>query len=98
MNKTIYYWLDILSAINVNDRILTIWIHNKDIFFNNYMVINDEDFLIIGDKKNKKIYEYKKTHKNFKIEFEPTVPEVIEEQENNEKLLFKFKNIELIKR
>lgn len=94
MNKSIYYWLDIIAAINGTDRILSLWVHNKDSFFNRFMVINDDEVLIIGDKQTHKIYEYKKTLRTFKIDFQRQD----QEKEVQERILFKFKNIEVIKR
>lgn len=94
MNKSIYYWLDIVAAINGTDRILSLWVHNKDSFFNRFMVINDDEALIIGDKQTHKIYEYKKALRTFKIDFQRQD----QEEEVQERILFKFKNIEVIKR
>lgn len=94
MNKSIYYWLDIIAAINGTDRILSLWVHNKDSFFNRFMVINDDEALIIGDKETHKIYEYKKILRAFKVDFKRQD----QEEEVQERILFKFKNIEVIKR
>lgn len=93
MIGSIYYWLDVIAAINGTDRILSLWVHNKDSFFDRFMIINNDEVLIIGDKETKKLYEYKKTLKRFKIDFKHQ-----EEEQHQEQTLFKFKNIEVVKR
>ena len=55
---------------------------------------NDDEALIIGDKQTHKIYEYKKALRTFKIDFQRQD----QEEEVQERILFKFKNIEVIKR
>lgn len=94
MIGSIYYWLDVIAAINGTDRILSLWVHNKDSFFDRFMIINDDEALIIADKETKKLYEYKKTLKSFKIDFQ----RLDQEEQHQERTLFKFKNIEVIKR
>lgn len=82
-----YTWLEIISS-KINHPALNLYKKDKDLFFNDYLIIDDEEILIIGNKKTYAIYEFAKVYDSF--EFEKNIEET--------RTIFKFKNIEVVKK
>ena len=82
-----YIWLEKISA-KINHTVLNTYRKDIKLFFNEFLIIYDDEFLIIGNKKTHAIYEFAKVDDVFIFEHD------IEEK----KTLFKFKNIEVIKK
>lgn len=85
-------WLDILASKNKNDKILNSWIHNKENFFNYFLVIQDESSIIIADKRNLKTYSYPKSIEQFEITYNKK-----KEVKKKDKLLLRLGNFKLVK-
>jgi hypothetical protein len=84
-----YDWLNYLAS-KLDHAILKEWSFNQEKFWDKYMIIDDEEVLIIGDKHSYAIYEFAKQAESFAINFEKKEPK--------NKKLFGFKNIEVIKK
>lgn len=56
---TIYEWLNFFS-IKSNHWIFKYWQNNKEIFFNRFMIMGDQELFIICDKKSRAVYQFKK--------------------------------------
>lgn len=84
-----YDWLNYLAA-KQDHLVLKEWLFNQENFWEKYMIINDEEYLIVGDKHSLSIYEFAKQSESFVIEFE--------KKTSKNKKLFGFKNIEVIKK
>ena len=84
--------LDILASKNRNDKILNSWIHSKDTFFNYFLVIQNENSIIIADKRNFKTYNYPKSIEEFEITYNKN-----KRIKNKDKLLLRIGNLKLVK-
>lgn len=56
---TIYDWLNFFSAKS-NHFVFRYWVKNKEIFFDSFMIMWDQEFFIICDKKTGDLYKFKK--------------------------------------
>lgn len=56
---TIYQWLDFFSSKS-NHWIFSYWHKNKESFFERFMIMGDQEFFIVCDKRKGGIYKFKK--------------------------------------
>lgn len=82
-------WLSLLSAA-VDHHVMYKWIHMREYFFEQYLVIDDDEFLIVADKRNFATYEFAKVAESFVIEFK-------KKKDKKSKKLFGFGKIEVLR-
>ena len=59
-------WMAFISSRN-KDKILNLWLKDKEEFFKRYFIIDSVDTITICDKINKSFKDYNKTMEKFKI-------------------------------